>query len=117
MGGGVEAKSDFLSEIKPHIGAIIEIAERYSNPPEGEGKPVAIVITATDQDAEVNTVAVCGRSKNIRHALCEFAWSNKSMEKIFMSAASYVAIAGIGENIKKLGESLEAEKAKDGSQE
>ncbi len=120
-GGGVEAKSAFLTEIKPHVAAIIKIAERYANPKEGERKPVAIAIAATDQEAEVNTTACCGTGRDIRHALCELACSDDTMERIFMNAAARVAASGIAKNLTKLGALAEAEKlaekAKDGSQE
>ena len=109
-GGGVEAKSAFLTEIKPHVAAIIEIAERYAKPKEGERKPVAIAIAATDQEAEVNITACCGTGRDIRHALCELA-----------CAAARVAASGIAKNLTKLGALAEAEKlaekAKDGSKE
>ena len=93
--GGAESKSAFLTEIKPLIQTIIKITERYANPAEGEKKRVAIAVMATDQDAEVNTSAVCGTGENLLKGLCEFAASDRTTEKIYMNAAARVAASRI----------------------
>lgn len=94
-GGGAEAKSAFLTEIRPLIQALVKITERYANPAEGEKKHVAIAVMATDQDAEVNTAAVCGTGENLFKGLCEFAISDRTTEKIYMKAAAHVAASKI----------------------
>lgn len=85
---GPAAKSAFLTEIKPLIQDLVAIAERYVNPAEGEKKNVAIAVIAIDNDADVNTSALCGTSKNLILGLYNFAKSNRTAGAIYMTAAA-----------------------------